>query len=257
VNAETDNFGRVLVLVAHPDDETIGCSGLLQRANSALVVFAVDGAPPHYGFEKKYGSLKQYSDIRFLEASIAMKALSHCSLGRLARRNGVHYVDQHLFEELPEALASLNQFVCRFSPDFIVTHAYEGGHIDHDACHFLAAHIARAHRLMLMEFPSYWKAGDGRDIFQQFRDNRNTEIILELSEHEIEVKRQMLLAYRTQQALTPVFHLHTERFRSALQQSHNECAWADYAFENRRRRLKAKLFLEKIEQLNRSALATR
>ena len=62
MNATTDNFGRVLVLVAHPDDETIGCSGLLQRASSALVVFAVDGAPPHYGFEKKYGSLAQYSE---------------------------------------------------------------------------------------------------------------------------------------------------------------------------------------------------
>jgi len=257
VNITTDNFGRVLVLVAHPDDETIGCSALLQRASSALVVFAVDGAPPHYGFEKKYGSLKRYSDIRFLEASLALRALPHCSFGRLARQNGAHYVDQHLFEELPEALASLNQFVCRFSPDFIVTHTHEGGHIDHDACHFLAAHIARAHSLMLMEFPSYWKAQDGRDIFQQFRSNRNNDVILKLSEHEIEVKRQMLASYRTQQALTPVFHLHTERFRPALQESHNECAWADYAFENRRRRLKAKVFLEKIEQLNRSALAIR
>jgi LmbE family N-acetylglucosaminyl deacetylase len=257
VNITTDSFGRVLVLVAHPDDETIGCSGLLQRASSALVVFAVDGAPPHYGFEKQYGSLKQYSDIRFLEASRALKALPYCSLGRLARRNGAHYVDQHLFEELPEALASLNQFVCRFLPDFIVTHAYEGGHIDHDACHFLAAHIARAHNLTLMEFPSYWKAEDGRDIFQQFRNNWNNEITLNLSEHEIEVKRQMLASYRTQQQLTPVFHLHTERFRPALHQSQTECAWADYPFENRRRRLKAKLFLEKLEELNRSTLAIR
>jgi N-acetylglucosamine malate deacetylase 2 len=251
VNAKTGNFGRVLVLVAHPDDETIGCSGLLQRASSALVVFGVDGAPPHYGFEKKFGSLKQYSDIRFREASLALRPVPHCAFARLARQNGAHYLDQHLFEELPEALASLNQFVCRFSPDFIVTHAYEGGHIDHDACHFLAAHIARAHNLMLMEFPSYWKAEDGRDIFQQFRNSRDDDVVLKLSEHEIQVKRQMLASYRTQQALTPVFHLHTERFRPALQENHTECAWADYAFENRRRRLKAKLFLQKVEQLNR------
>jgi LmbE family N-acetylglucosaminyl deacetylase len=255
VIAGTDHFGRALVLVAHPDDETIGCSGLLQRASSALVVFAVDGAPPHYRFEKQYGSLEQYSDIRFLEASRAFSALPHCSFCRLSRQNGTHYVDQHLFEELPEALASLNQFVCRFSPDFIVTHAYEGGHIDHDACHFLAAHVARAHNLMLMEFPSYWKAEDGRDVFQQFRNSRDDDVVLKLSKQEIEVKRQMLASYRTQQSLTPVFHFHTERFRPALQESHTELAWADYAFENRRRRLKAKLFLEKIEQLKRSVLA--
>jgi LmbE family N-acetylglucosaminyl deacetylase len=255
VNDKTDNFGKILLLVAHPDDETIGCSGLLQRAKSALVVFAVDGAPPHYGFEKKYGSLQQYSDTRFLEASHAQRALTHCSFRRLVRQNGAHFVDQHLFEQLPEALTSLNQFVCRFSPDFIVTHAFEGGHIDHDACHFLVVHIARAHGLMVMEFPSYWKAEDGRDVFQQFRNSRNDEVILKLSEREKEVKRQMLDSYRTQQGLTAVFHLHTERFRPVLQESHRECTWTNYAFENRRRRLKAKLFLAKVEQLNRSVLS--
>jgi LmbE family N-acetylglucosaminyl deacetylase len=256
VNTNTEKFGKVLVLVAHPDDETIGCSGLLQRASSALVVFAVDGSPPHYGFENKYGSLQRYSDIRFLEADVALKTLSHCSFRRLASQSGAHFVDQHLFDRMSEALTSLNQFVCRFSPDLIVTHAFEGGHIDHDACHVLAAHIARAYSLMVMEFPSYWKADDGRDMFQQFRNHRNDEVVLRLSEHEIEVKRQMLASYRTQQVLTSVFHLHTERFRPALQEREKECTWANYAFENRRRRLKATLFLEKVEELNRSALAS-
>ena len=84
-----------------------------------------------------------------------------------------------------------------------------------------------------------------------------TTVILKLSEHEIEVKRQMLASYRTQQAANTVFHLHTERFRPVLQESHAEWSWEDYAFENRRRRLKAKLFLEKIEQLNRSVISLR
>jgi LmbE family N-acetylglucosaminyl deacetylase len=190
-----------------------------------------------------------------LQHGIARSALPHCSFRRLSGQNETHFVGQHLFEQMPEALASLNQFVCRFSPDFIVTHAYEGGHIDHDACHFLAARTARVHGLMVMEFPSYWKAEDGRDIFQQFRNSRNDDVIPRLSEHEIEIKRQRLASYRTQQALTRVFHLHTERFRPALQESHAECTWTNYAFENRRRPLKAKLFLEKLEQLNRSVFS--
>jgi hypothetical protein len=93
-------------------------------------------------------------------------------------------------------------------------------------------------------------------MFQQFRNHRNDEVVLRLSEHEIEVKRQMLASYRTQRVLTSIFHLHTERFRPALQEREKECTWANYAFENRRRGLKATLFLEKVEELNRSALAS-
>ncbi len=37
-------LGRVLVVVAHQDDEA-ACSVLLQRAREAQVVFATDGAP--------------------------------------------------------------------------------------------------------------------------------------------------------------------------------------------------------------------
>ena len=38
-------LGRTLVIVAHPDDETITCGGLLQRMRDPCVVFATDGAP--------------------------------------------------------------------------------------------------------------------------------------------------------------------------------------------------------------------
>ena len=33
-------LGRPLVLVAHPDDEALGCSALLQRAQSPAVILA-------------------------------------------------------------------------------------------------------------------------------------------------------------------------------------------------------------------------
>jgi hypothetical protein len=72
----------------------------------------------------------------------------------------------------------------------------------------------------------------------------------------MEVKRQMIAAYKTQQGLTSVFHIHTERFRAVRKGNGETCSWPDYAFENRRERLKASAFLQKIAEFERSLSIT-
>jgi N-acetylglucosamine malate deacetylase 2 len=247
----TDKFGRVLAFVAHPDDESIGCSGLLQRAESSLVVFAVDGAPPHYGCEQKFGSLQAYSDTRFLEASRALACLPQSDFQRLMKPDGSYFQDQHLFLELSAAYASLKQLIQEYSPDTMVTHACEGGHIDHDACHFLAARAAQELGMPTLEFPLYWQSMFGRDIFQKFRTSGNAEFLLQLSPMELERKRQMLAHYTTQNNLTGVFPLDSERFRLLTPQQNRQVAWRSYPFENRRKRLKIEEFGEKVTEFER------
>jgi N-acetylglucosamine malate deacetylase 2 len=243
-----ENMGRVLVFVAHPDDETIGCSGLLQRACTSLVVFAVDGAPPHYGFERKFGSLRKYSEARFEEASRALSVIPSCSFRRLQRRNGGYFLDQHLFEDLHEAFLALLQIAREFSAEVIVSHAYEGGHIDHDACSFLATLVARALGMKHLEFPLYWKSASGQDIFQRFRRDREGEFVLELTAQEFAVKQQMRKEYKTQQEILQVFGAEAERFRPTVCDDYTKSDWQDYAFENRRRRLSAELFFKRVAE---------
>lgn len=247
----TDKFGRVLAIVAHPDDESIGCSGLLQRAETSLVVFAVDGAPPHYGFAEKFGSLREYSDARFVEASRALACLPHSEHQRLVKADGGYFQDQHLFLELPVAYQRLKQLIREYSPDLMVTHAFEGGHIDHDACHVLAARAARELAIPALEFPLYWQTMFGRDIFQKFRTSGSAELLLKLSPMELERKRQMLAYYATQRNLTEVFQLDSERFRPLILETPPRPGWRSYAFENRRRRLKTRAFLEKAAEFER------
>jgi N-acetylglucosamine malate deacetylase 2 len=246
----TENLGRILVLAAHPDDETIACAGLLQRAAQSLVVFAVDGAPPHYGFEKKFGSLPKYSEVRFAEASRALNFIPSCSILRLSRSDGIPFPDQHLFLELPEAFDSLLRIARQFSPDYLLSHAFEGGHLDHDACHVLARHAAQALNLQSLEFPLYWKSADGRDVFQQFRERREEEFMLQLSQEENRVKRRMLSEYRSQKTLLSVFRLDPERFRPVLPADCAEPTWRDYPFENRRTPLTTESFLRKIREFS-------
>jgi N-acetylglucosamine malate deacetylase 2 len=248
VNLQTHNFGRLLVLAAHPDDETIGCSGLLQRCAAGLVVFAVDGAPPHYGFERKYGSLRDYSDLRFGEAARALRALPHVSFRRLQRRDGSFFLDQHLFLELPEVFACLKEITRNFAPEVVVSHAFEGGHIDHDACHVLARTLGPELGLPGLEFPLYWRTEQGKDVLQEFRERVDQECVLQLSQQELQVKREMVAQYQSQQGLTHVFPLDPERFRPMARAPVEKPRWSRYPFENRRRFLKADAFLRRVAE---------
>ena len=65
-------LGRTLVIVAHPDDETITCGGLLQRMRDPCVVFATDGAPEDAYFWSRFGSRERYAAIREQEAQAAL-----------------------------------------------------------------------------------------------------------------------------------------------------------------------------------------
>lgn|ERR1700722_1335537 len=207
-------FRRPLIFVAHPDDETLGCGGLLQRMDESLVVFATDGAPAYYGFERTFGSLKQYSAIRFQEAARALTYAPSCSFQRLTATNGSHFVDQQLFLSLRPAFNSLCQIARTFSPDALLSHAYEGGHIDHDACSFIASHAAAALSLSHFEFPLYSSDANGKGIFQQFRENGAPPLRWTLTEAESSRKEKMLVEYKSQPGLTSAFQCATEQIRA-------------------------------------------
>lgn len=230
-------FSRPLIFVAHPDDETIACGGLLHRMEAALVVFATDGAPPHYGFERKFGSPAKYSEVRFQEATEALRHIPHCSFQRLTRLDGSYIVDQHLFQNIPEALASLCKTTREFSPDALITHAYEGGHIDHDACSFVAKHAAEALSLRRFEFPLYWVDETGRAFVQTFRDVGSEAIEYRLTDEEMTCKQKMLDAYKTQPELASGFPPAVEQFRLATRTDYSLSLCGSYAYRNWRPRL--------------------
>jgi LmbE family N-acetylglucosaminyl deacetylase len=213
-----------LLLAAHPDDETIGASACMCRLRNCAVVFLTDGAPrdPALRSPRATGSRARYARTRHDEA-VAALALAGVTPDRILFLGGV---DQEAIHETPILAERFASLLPQIQPDIIITHAYEGGHPDHDA----AALVAALCRKMLqqekktvpevLEMTSY-HLRDGQCVTGEFlpqdwgQGSGKEEITLQLSPEERDRKEQMLSAYASQQVVLAGFSLGPERLRPA------------------------------------------
>ncbi len=198
-------FGRTLAVVAHPDDEVIGCGVLLQRLKHATVAFLTDGAPADPYFWGKFGSRVGYANLRAKETQAALGQLKHLKTASFGAR------DQELMFHMQAALDWLRTQVSKTRPDSIVTHAYEGGHPDHDCCSFMCSLIGRELRLPVWEMPMYCRAG-GKLMRQHPLHGETESVALTATEAEEQVKQRMIEAYASQDEFIRSFDMTTEKF---------------------------------------------
>ena len=210
--------GRTLVLVAHPDDESVSCGALLQRIAEPIVAIATDGAPRDEFFWGKAGSRRGYARLREQEIYDALALAGVSEIVLLAHNAGPRelFVDQELHRAIPEAIDELAAMIRRYRPDGLVTTAYEGGHPDHDVCSFLAAVLGKQYSLPVWEFPLYHRRPPAAMVFQRFlfvSGREEDETVLEIRPEEMRIKRQMLAAYGSQHPFLGEFDSALERFR--------------------------------------------
>ncbi|HXT20973.1 MAG TPA: PIG-L deacetylase family protein [Thermoanaerobaculia bacterium] len=196
---------RVMVLTAHPADESLGAAGLLSRLKDPWVVCLTDGAP---------------RDRRFVPAGCPASPSGYAKRRRQEMRAALSLagvgVDRVLQLDVPdqEAALSLCKLVHRLTtlarglrPHLLITHGYEGGHPDHDAA-ALAARLAveRLERQegaapALAEMLSYHREEDRlvADRFLPASTDRWT-VLLRLSPRERRLRRDMLACHASQVA---------------------------------------------------------
>src|SRR3954464_3066821 len=184
-------FGRTLIVVAHPDDEVIGCGLLLQRLKRATVAFMTDGAPADRYFWGKFGSRSSYADIRANETRKALEPLKGVRVIRFGAR------DQELMFRLDIAVEWLRKVIREQKPQTIITHSYEGGHPDHDCCSFLCSIAAREAGIPVWEMPLYSRV-DGK-LVRQYLPRRERAVSLSASHTEEIPKAGMISAYASQE----------------------------------------------------------
>ena len=208
----------VVIVAAHPDDETVGAGSLLLRLESPIVVTVTDGAPRQRGDAERAGcaTREDYAALRHREL---LDALDIAGLSADDTRS-LGIVDQEASLEMAYLTLKLVDILRELRPSFLLTHPYEGGHPDHDATAF-AVHAACARvpsPPTVFEFTSYHAAEPHSDDEAEmetgrFLGDRGETVVL--SAEALRRKSQMVECYGSQLHMLRNFPLETERYREA------------------------------------------
>ena len=212
-----DPLPPVAVVVAHPDDETVGAGSRLPRLTQAQFLYVTDGAPPDGRDAARHGlSSADYADVRRGELGAA---LALCGI-RQQQVFSLRYADQQAALHMAQLADKVAEGLAGFKAPAVLTHPYEGGHPDHDATAF-AVHAAAALMRMrrqgppdIVEMACYHMGPEGIRACAFLPDaDADSVAIVRLTAEEQRHKRALFGCYATQQETLAYFPLGVECFR--------------------------------------------
>lgn len=194
---------RILIAVAHADDETLGCFSVLRDHPSEVhILHATDSAPRDikYALRSGFSSREEYLAARQAELQTVLK------------RAGIPPENYHCLgladQEAPLYWPRIRAYVEAFQADRVYTHAYEGGHPDHDAVALALAGLPN-----LWEFPLYHDRL-GAFVPHTFL-NGDPVVTVSFTDEAKRAKRALLDCFVSQQRVIDLFPIERELFRPA------------------------------------------
>lgn len=210
------------LVVAHPDDESIGCGAQLPRLSGLTVIHVTDGAPRdgHDAARRGFSDSASYAAARAreLDAALSLAGIP------LERRIALFYPDGGVAEIIAPLARSLAETFSTRGITVALTHAYEGGHPDHDAVALAlrgARRLLGPERLAVIEMPFYHAGPDGFDagsfLATDFlaTDPPRRAIALHLDPEDCAFKAALFAAHASQAATLNRVPIALERFREA------------------------------------------
>ena len=205
------------VVVAHPDDETIGMGSRLSRLENLTLLYVTDGAPANMRRARSLGfdSVEAYSGARFDELRKALLIVG----AKPARQMGFGFSDGYAVFHLTELIDRVEAAIAGSAA--VITHAYEGGHPDHDACalavQLACSRIAAAGGAapLRLEFGGYHSRGGTLAVNCFWPHDRSEERVVSLSWRERRRKVKAMREFRTQSFIMRAFPPQLESYREA------------------------------------------
>jgi N-acetylglucosamine malate deacetylase 2 len=207
--------GPVAVVVAHPDDETIGIGGRLHCFKDLTLIHVTDGAPAKEAARPKgFADRAHYTATRFKELDRALACLG----ARGAQRKQWDFVDGQLAWSVTDLIGSLLPELKGKAA--VVTHAYEGGHPDHDCCALaVQAACATLERdgaaPARLEFTGYHSHRGQRRVAALWPHPGVSTAVVRLTPAEQRAKAAAMAAFQSQSWIQSVFPTHREVYRLA------------------------------------------
>lgn len=196
---------RLMVVVAHPDDEVIGAGARLSDLTSAFFVHVTTGTTSDCD-----GNYEPQRGVE-LVAALKMAGLSCRQLRPLG------LPDQALTGSLVDLTRRLSSLIAAERPAAILTHPYEGGHPDHDAIAFAVHAACRAlpNSPPVIEMAFYHQGTHGIRTGEFLPDGDTPQVRFPLSETQRDFKRRLLNCFTSQAETLGYFTLDMEQFRLA------------------------------------------
>jgi LmbE family N-acetylglucosaminyl deacetylase len=195
----------LLIVVAHYDDEVIAAS---TRLNShCRILHVTDSGPlnPKYFTRAGFHSREAYALHRRQEmlqaVAVAGVSESQCEV--------LPVPDQEAVRQLPFIVSEISRRLDGVSA--VLTHAYEGGHPDHDACALACQAAVKRGR----EEVPFYHAAHGTRVAGEFATRGPAEHVHLLNPEERARKQRMFAAFASQNHVFERFSLDREVWRAA------------------------------------------
>lgn len=211
--AEYFHGKRALIVVAYQDDAVLFAGSLLAGFHEIALLCTTDGAPSRRrarrsGFRRRHDCAA--ARRKEVDAALATGVIE-------AERHWLPIKDGHASLSTTRIIRELEGLFRSFAPDVVLTHAYEGGHRDHDTTAFAVHAAAERQRARdrIWEMACYHVRNGVMENGLFLPNDLPGEVIaVALSRAAMERKAAMLDRFRTQRAAVGAFGSSIERFRN-------------------------------------------